>query len=442
MFLSQDKANDFKRSIVKSGDLVFTCWGTINQIGIVDDRAKYNEYVISNKQMKLTPDKSIVYPEYLYYIFSAPKKQQEILNNGIGAAVPGFNLGQLKAHKVLLPSKDEQKKILGVISALDNKIELNRRTNQILEQIAQTLFKSWFVDFDPVRAKVAVREYFEQRAAEHGESLPAPATLEEAQNIAAAAIIAGLTFDPADIGGTRAVLENKLAGMDAEQRDQLMETASLFPEEIIEAPSGQHPKGWKWGTLSNICELNARSWTKKNAPEQVVYVDLANTKNGSINSVETYSWDDAPSRARRILKPGDTIVGTVRPGNRSYARIGRNSSGLTGSTGFAVLTPIDPSWTEFLYIAATNDDAIERLAHLADGGAYPAVRPGVVVEAEMTTPCQWLIEKFSSRVRPMFEMVDTNIQSAHTLAKLRDSLLPKLLSGEIQLNSEPVAEAS
>jgi len=421
--------------LFEPGTLAISKSGTIGRIGILKDWVCGNRAVIN---IKVKED--LCNNRFIFYILLSSRHEIESL--AVGSVQKNLYTSSLGKLKFNLPPRHIQDQIAEIVGGLDDKIELNRRTNQTLEQIAQTLFKSWFVDFDPVRAKVAVREHFEQRAAGHGEPVPAPAALEEAQKTAAAATIAGLTFDPTDIDGTRTLLEEKLAGMDSEQRSQLLDTAGLFPEEFIETPNEKYPKGWSWGALSSICELNARSWTKKNAPERLSYVDLANTKNGSINSIENYDWDDAPSRARRILRPGDTIVGTVRPGNRSYARIGRYSSGLTGSTGFAVLTPINVSWTEFLYIAATNDEAIDRLAHLADGGAYPAVRPGVVVEAEMAIPCQSLIEEFSSRVQPMFEMVDTNIQSSQTLTELRDALLPKLLSGEIQLNPEPIAEAS
>ena len=92
--------------------------------------------------------------------------------------------------------------------------------------------------------------------------------------------------------------------------------------------------------LGDVAHLNPESWSKTNNPSSVEYVDLANTKWGVIESTQHFSWKGAPSRARRVLRPGDTIVGTVRPGNGSYSLIG--DDGLTGSTGFAVLRPLHP----------------------------------------------------------------------------------------------------
>ena len=114
VFVTEAKAQEFQRSVARGGDLVFTCWGTINQIGLIDESSKYPEYIVSNKQMKWTPDPEKADSRFLYYLFSGPDKQSEILNNGIGAAVPGFNLGQLRSHVVLLPPLCEQKAIARV----------------------------------------------------------------------------------------------------------------------------------------------------------------------------------------------------------------------------------------------------------------------------------------------------------------------------------------
>ena len=110
-----------------------------------------------------------------------------------------------------------------------------------------------------------------------------------------------------------------------------------------------------------------------NYPAYIRYVDLSNTKWGIIQAIDAYSRADAPSRAQRVMRTGDTIVRTVRPGNGSFAMIGEN--GLTGSTGFAVLRPKQPHYRELVYCIITSAEIIERLSHLADGAAYPAVLP-------------------------------------------------------------------
>ena len=81
VFVSEEKATEFKRSVVRKGDLIFTCWGTINQVGLLDEQRNYDEYIISNKQMKVTLDVDKADPLFVYYMFSGPKKQKEILQN-------------------------------------------------------------------------------------------------------------------------------------------------------------------------------------------------------------------------------------------------------------------------------------------------------------------------------------------------------------------------
>lgn len=146
VYVSDEKADEFSRSMAREGDLVFTCWGTINQIGLIHQRAKFDKYIVSNKQMKFTVDPAKANPLYLYYLFSSADKQEEILGNGIGAAVPGFNLGQLRAMEVCLPPKPEQDEVAAVLDSLDDKISLLHRQNRTLETMAETLFRQWFLE--------------------------------------------------------------------------------------------------------------------------------------------------------------------------------------------------------------------------------------------------------------------------------------------------------
>ena len=124
-------------------------------------------------------------------------------------------------------------------------------------------------------------------------------------------------------------------------------------------------------------------------------------------------------------------MGTVRPGNGSFALIDRD--GLTGSTGFAVLRPRNETQREIVWCAATSHYSIERLAHLADGGAYPAVKPGAVLDTRVVLPDTRLRRAFSSLARPLLSRPQENRREARILATLRDTLLPRLISGKIRV---------
>lgn len=274
-----------------------------------------------------------------------------------------------------LPSRDVQRSIVNALQHFDDRITLLRETNATLEAIAHALFKSWFVDFDPVHAKMAGS---------------APEGMDEA-------------------------------------------TAALFPDALEETEFGVLPKGWRIGTLDSIAAFNPESWSAKHHPDRILYVDLANTKANQIEGITEFGFDEAPSRARRVLREGDVIVGTVRPGNRSFARISVDRAGLTGSTGFAVLRAHNHFDQALVYIAATRDESIERLAHLADGGAYPAVRPEVVAGTPVVIAPRAVREAFGDVANHLLARVGGNHEQARYLGDVRDTLLPRLISGQLRV---------
>ncbi len=285
----------------------------------------------------------------------------------------------LKSLTISIPRIREQREIARVLGALDDRIELNRRMNETLEAMARALYKSWFVDFDPVRAKMEERD----------PGLPS-------------------------------------------------EIADLFPDRLVDSELGQIPEGWERTVLQTIAALNPESWSTTDPPEVIRYVDLKNTKWGVIGDITSYMWRDAPGRARRILRQGDTIVGTVRPGNGSYALV--DEDGLTGSTGFAVLRPLSPHERELLWCAVTSTENVHRLALLADGGAYPAVGGDAVAQTPVVLAGTRVRRAFSAIAGPLLKETGANRRITTALKKLRDTLLPRLVSGEVRLPKTLVSE--
>jgi type I restriction enzyme S subunit len=209
------------------------------------------------------------------------------------------------------------------------------------------------------------------------------------------------------------------------------EISDLFPDSFEDSELGEIPSGWRDGEIQDIAELNPETWGSRNQPLRVRYLDLSNVKYGKIDSIEEYEWEDAPSRARRMLKTGDTVVGTVRPGNGSYCLIGED--GITGSTGFAVLRPKNKNDSAFVYLGSCSKENIDRLAHLADGGAYPAVRPEIVAQTPIIIGTRDVLDCFSSRISSLFAAAEERKQSSKVLCQVRDALLPKLISGEMRI---------
>lgn len=326
---------------------------------------------LTQDTVKLVPTCNTIPLNYIYWILRTPECRDYCRSHATGTTNLGLSRADFLAFPVP-PAAPSRLRLAEVLTAIEKRIELHRRTNATLEAMARALFRSWFVDFDPVRAKM----------------------------------------EGCDTGLPRVI-------------------ADLFPNRLVDSELGQIPDGWRSGTLADIASLNTESWRTGDPPQSVAYVDLSNTKWGYIERVETHAWEEAPSRARRVLRKGDTIVATVRPGNGSFALI--DEDGLTGSTGFAALRPRKVHDRELVWCAVTSPNNISRLAYLADGGAYPAVRPDAVLATPITLAGCSARKAFASSIAALFDRIETNKRASRALAALRDVLLPRLVSGELQM---------
>jgi type I restriction enzyme S subunit len=148
VFITRDKANELNCYAIKN-DLIFTAVGTIGQVGIIDEKLKFDEYVISNKQLRVRFDNSIITPLFAYYWFSSYWIQKLIVQRNVGSTVPLINLSILKGLPIILPKSIKvQNNITEILENISAKIELNNKINTELEAMAKTLYDYWFVQFD------------------------------------------------------------------------------------------------------------------------------------------------------------------------------------------------------------------------------------------------------------------------------------------------------
>ena len=364
-----------KRVTPRKGDLLFSYETRLGEAALMPDGIKA---CLGRRMGILRPDTQKILSEYLLYSYIAPEFQNVISSNTItGATVDRLSLTDFPNFEMRIPQLEQQRHIVAVLSALDAKIALNQRINGELEGMAKLLYDYWFVQFDfPLSAAQAA-----------------------------------------------ALGKPRLAGKPYRSSGGKMVFHPELKREI--------PVGWKVGSLSELCHLNHRTWPNKDHPEHVTYLDLANAKNGEILSVQNYKWNEAPSRARRILTPGDTIFGTVRPGNRSFALVPKSDEILTGSTGFAILTPKSAIYREFNYLSLTSESNINRLTTVASGAAYPAVNPEVVAAQSIAFPDADLVKQFHNTVAPFFDLIERHRAQNQELATLRDWLLPMLMNGQV-----------
>jgi type I restriction enzyme, S subunit len=357
VFVSHEKAKEFGRSVAKVGDLIFTCWGTINQVGYIDGTSNWDEYIISNKQMKVTVDTTKVDPRFLYYVFSSPLKQNEILSNGIGAAVPGFNLGQLRKHTFQLPPLRIQSAIADTLELLDKKSNQNSQTNHTLEEMTQAIFKSWFVDFDPVKAKM------------NGEQ---PEGMDEA-------------------------------------------TASLFPDKLVESELGLIPDGWEIKPFSDWVKITkGKNITKKTIVEGDVPVVA-----GGLKPAYFHNTHNVNGPAITISASGAN-AGFV---NLYFENIWASDCSYISQSN----TPLF-----FLQYVALRYNQ-KKIFDMQTGAAQPHIYPKDFERLMIVVPNDELCRKLEDVFASFFGTVANNKQQNIELEALRDTLLPKLLSGEIEL---------
>ena len=335
-------------------------------------------YVVTHHVARVEiPNDHALDGRFLFYALQSDEFRSYARGVATGTTVRSVSVSDAQAFQLALPPIEEQRAIASVLGALDDKIELSRRMNETLEALARAIFTSWFVDFDPVRAKAEGRQP---------------------------------------------------VGMDAE-------TAALFPDSFTDSPLGPIPSGWYAGRLGDVVAMNRRSRPPDYPHEEIAYVDIASVKEGRLESVTPTRIADAPSRARRLVTDGDVVWSCVRPNRRSYLRIDNPADNLVVSTGFVVLTPtIVPS--SYLYLAVTTDDFVDYLAANADGSAYPAVRPEHFDGAPMLIADEGVLRAFDLAVGPLLRRVAASERESKALAETRDALLPDLISGDVRVARE------
>jgi type I restriction enzyme S subunit len=289
-----------------------------------------------------------------YYIDYIKLEMQQISQ---GTTQDNLSLDKLRTFKFKVPEKQIVDDITQTILGYDHLIENNSHRISILEDIAQSLYREWFVSF-------------------------------------------------------------RFPGYEKCQ----FENSQL----------GQIPVGWKVKKLAEIAKINPESITKKNAPDYIRYVDIKSVSTGAIEGIKVMDFDNAPSRARRIVQHGDMIWATVRPNRKQYSFISKPQENTIVSTGFAVLRAEKVS-PEYLYYAVTTDDFATYLVNHATGSAYPAVNSSVFEKADILCPSTELLRKFDALVSNCISESQVLKRKNVNLEKQRDMLLPKLISGSISI---------
>jgi type I restriction enzyme, S subunit len=405
VFLKDEFAEEFSDYLTQSGDILISMTGSgPNQPGSLVGRVAYVKEsdpicLINQRVGRLLFCKDPkIDPRFIFYILSSPQAREYLVSNATGSANQA-NINGKTIENFLVPDIGFEMscQIADILGSLDDKIERNRQMNQTLETMAQAIFQSWFVDFEPVKAK--------QKAKAAGKS---------AAEIEMAAIVA--------LSGKS---ETEIRELSAAVRSGLGETAGLFSDELVESELGLIPEGWEVSAFQEVAMV-----TMGQSPKGDTYNEDGEgvpLVNGPVEFgpyfTEKSKWTTAPIR---LAKLGELIVcvrgsttGRFVISDGDYC-IGRGVCAIRGKASQA-------------FANYTFKHHKENLLQMATGSTFPSWSSQTLKEFDLINPSLELVNMFDSYVQPLIEKAGVNVRVSDTLAQLRDSLLPKLLSGELTL---------
>jgi type I restriction enzyme S subunit len=376
VYVSDETADELRGCNLFADDLVFPHRGAIGQVGIVpcDGRARY---MLSTSLMKLTCDRRVAEPLFLFYYFRSRFGRHALLKHASTVGTPGIGqpLTSLKSILVPVPSLEEQRAIAHVLGTLDDKIELNWRMNETLEAMARALFQSWFVDFDPVRAKAEGRD----------PSLPKP-------------------------------------------------IADLFPSRLVDSELGEIPEGWRLGQVGDVVAQTREQIDPLETPEALFHhFSLPAFDNGQIPVEEP---GGGIKSQKSIVPPGTILLSKLNPEiERVWLVDVPRQARAVCSTEFLVLAPKAPFGQAFAYCLARSPSFRRQIESLVTGTSksHQRAHAEAILRLSAVLPPPVLVERFEAGSSPLLERTLGCRAESRTLAALRDTLLPKLISGELRV---------
>ncbi|HWQ39348.1 MAG TPA: restriction endonuclease subunit S, partial [Burkholderiales bacterium] len=299
------------------------------------------------------------------------------LNNWrAGSGQPLLNQDILNRIPTAVPEPAEQRAIAHILGTLDDKIELNRRMSETLEAMARALFKAWFVDFEPVRAKTEGRW-------RRGESLP---------------------------------------GLPAHLYD-------LFPDRLVNSELGEIPEGWGVGTLGDVADHPRRGVQPNSIEPDTPYIALEHMPK---RCIALYDWGvaDGLESNKFEFKKGEILFGKLRP---YFHKVGVAPVDGVCSTDIVVVAPKSAVWRGFVLGHVSSVAFVEHTNAGSTGTKMPRTSWAEMARYTIALPPQAVARAFTERLQPSIDRIIAGIHESRTLAALRGALLPKLISGELRV---------
>ena len=481
----KDYEKRVKRAVPKRGDIVFTREAPMGDVCKIPSDLRC---CLGQRQVLLRP-KLDISGDYLFWSLQSPQVQEQISwNEGTGSTVSNVRIPVLKALNIpRLDSLTSEVKTAKILSDLAQKIQLNRQINQTLESMAQAIFQSWFVDFDPVKAKIAAREQWQiltddQRTEWLNElldtqdyfktcllELTAKAGLSDDENVqlessfdliscrghgpeSSESLDIGLNnlrkewqskkVGPAlqnasetlylNIAAMTAISsrnETSLAAMPVEEFSQLYKTASLFPERLVDSELGEIPEGWRFDELRKIAHFSAEriDLSELTLESYVSTENMLENKKGITIASSLPTVKTVPK-----FEPGQILISNIRPyfmkiwlasfvGGRSNDVLGINSK--------------EPEGIQYLYNLLYQDRFFNFMMTTSKGAKMPRGDKEAIMSWICVQPTFDIKSAYSEIVEKFVEIIVNKKKENGNLENARDTLLPKLLSGELDVSS-------
>jgi type I restriction enzyme S subunit len=376
VFIDNKQADELKNVVVEKGDVLLNITGdSVARCCQVDAGilpARVNQHVAI-----IRPNADVIDAAFLRYSLVSPLMQAHLLAlASAGATRNALTKAMIESLSVIAPSVPEQRAIAHILGTLDDKIELNRKQNETLEAMARALFKDWFVDFGPVRAKMEGRW-------QRGQSLP---------------------------------------GLPAHLYD-------LFPDRLVESELGEIPEGWDVGILGDAAEHPRRGIQPDNIDLETPYIALEHMPKRCISLSE---WGTAVGLESNKFefRQGEILFGKLRP---YFHKVGVAPVDGVCSTDIVVLGPRGSQWFGFVLGHVSSTGFVEYTNAASTGTKMPRTSWNDMARYELVLPPEPVAAAFTDLVQPSISRIIAGIHESRTLAQLRDTLLPKLISGELRL---------
>jgi type I restriction enzyme S subunit len=364
----------YGRTRIQTGDVLLTIVGSVGQVAVVPD--EISGWNIARAVAMIRPNNREL-SRWISLVLRSPQSQYQLGVNANTTVQTTINLKDLRELRIPLPDEGEQRAIAHILGTLDDKIELNRRRNQTLEAMARALFKDWFVDFGPVRAKMEGRW-------QRGQSLP---------------------------------------GLPAHLYD-------LFPDRLDDAGK---PEGWEKQPLETLAALVTTSVAPGKSPETIFeHYSIPAFDAGRMPAMEL---GESIKSNKYIVDTDAVLVSKLNPQTpRVWLPVVATGRAIC-STEFMQFVPRDRKNRPHLYCLMSSQAMQEEVLRHVTGstGSRQRAQPAQIARVEALVPQSRILATFNHQVVPILNAVADNQRESQTLAQLRDTLLPKLISGEMRL---------